>query len=352
MSQVFKSFGSDKYEIIYPVLPEHDGLRLDQFLMPYFATFSRETLKKKIQSGEVRILKRPFPHRPSVKVYHGEQIQVVTHNYGLEDEFWNGHKIRFDKPEILFENKDVFVINKPPFMATHPTGKHLFNCATVFYEQIYGHTIHSVHRLDRETSGCLILGKNPAATNTFTNYFENAEVRKCYLLIAHKYQDVTFPLTAEENLGQKEGFIPRTFTHAFPKDSGEGKVAKTYFEMLFENDRYYIALAFPKTGRQHQIRAHAYTHGFPLIGDKLYGKDPSVFMRFKDGNPTLADHQQMQIPRHGLHAISLYFPKTKLAPFYCPISTDILNWIEANFYLSEEDVLGKARAVIDKNFGL
>ena len=76
-------------------------------------------------------------------------------------------------------------------------------------------------------------------------------------------KDVLF--TAEERLGQKEDSEYRMYIYRWPKDSHEGKYSKTEFQALWENDDYILALAFPYTGRQHQIRAHACEHGFPLL---------------------------------------------------------------------------------------
>ena len=79
------------------------------------------------------------------------------------------------------------VTNKPAYMSTHPTGRHLFHCATVYYEQkLNQSTVHSIHRLDRETSGVLLLAKNPTTANQLTVEFENNNVKKCYFFIAEK----------------------------------------------------------------------------------------------------------------------------------------------------------------------
>ncbi len=334
MSQIYKSFTHEKFQVIYPVEPQYDGSRLDQFLMSYFENFSRESIKKKIEKGEVRINNRPYPHKPSSKVYNGEKVEIVTFKEGLEDEFWRGIKLNLQKPSIVFEDEDILVINKPPYMATHPTGKHLFNCATVFYESIYGHTIHSIHRLDRETSGVLVLGKNPRATQKLTTMFEKSLVRKCYFFIAHKNEEATaFPFSAKENMSTRDDYTPRNYVHCFTDD--HGKTAETEFAKLMEYGDYVVALAFPKTGRQHQIRTHAAYHGYPLLGDKMYNGDPTVFMRFKDEIPTKEDHDKMQISRHALHAVGLSFQGHPVyqRPFRAQIPNDLADWLELNLYV-------------------
>jgi 23S rRNA pseudouridine1911/1915/1917 synthase len=348
MSQIKKTFGTDMYEVVYPVSLEEDGLRLDQFLSRYFESFSRQNIKKKIVSGDVKISNRPYPHKPSVKVYNGENIKIITKKANLEDEYWNGEKLELQEPTVIFEDDDIMVINKPPYMATHPTGKHLFNCATVYYGNILKQKMHSIHRLDRETSGCLILGKNPSATQDVTSLFELNKVKKCYFLIAHKKMMNEFPFTADENLGQKDDYIPRLFVHCFEKNSEDGKVAETKFELIQDLGEYIIVLAFPKTGRQHQIRSHAAHHGFPLLGDKLYNGDPNVFRRFKDLIATKDDHELMQISRHALHAVGISFPYKGIGPVTAPIPNDLSDWLTENFGVDSHSLDLKIKEIIKR----
>jgi 23S rRNA pseudouridine1911/1915/1917 synthase len=343
MSEIEKSFTVEKYVVSYPVLTEHDNLRLDQFIMSCMPTLSREFLKKKIEKGEVVISGRKPPHKASVKVHYGEKVTVTTHNDGIiEDELWKGVPVPRDQaPTTIFEDHGLLVINKPPFMITHPAGKNLFYCATVWFETIYKHTIHSIHRLDRETSGVLMLAKNPKTTQKVSLLFEEDKVKKCYFLIAHKKTPATpFPFTAKERLGRNEAAIPQGMIYAHPENSSEGKEAQTHFELILEKDDYVLALAFPQTGRQHQIRVHAATHGYPLLGDKLYNGDPSIFMRFKDHAATESDHDIMQIPRQALHAVALKlaYPEEEKTHFIAPLPKDLSDWLELKHGISHEEV--------------
>jgi RluA family pseudouridine synthase len=343
MSEIEKSFTTERYVVSYPVLNEHDNLRLDQFIMTCMPTLSRQFLKKKIEKGEVVISGRKPPHKSSVKVHYGEKVTVTTHNDGMiEDELWRGVPVPRDQaPTIVFEDAGLLVINKPPFMITHPAGKNLFYCATVWFETIYKHTIHSIHRLDRETTGILMLGKNPRTTQKLSLQFEEDKVKKCYFLIAHKKENSTpFPFTAKERLGRNEDAIPQGMIYAHPESSEEGKEAETHFELLMEKDGYVLALAFPLTGRQHQIRVHAATHGYPLLGDKLYNGDSSIFMRFKDHTPTDHDHEVMQIPRQALHAaaLKLFYPEDKQTHFIAPLPVDLSHWLDKNLGIQHDDV--------------
>lgn len=353
MSEIEKSFSTEKYVVTHPVQAEQDGWRLDQFVQKCMPTLSREYLKKKIEKGEVEISGRKSPHKPSVKVHYGERVTITTHNDGvIEEEFWHGKPVPKDqKPTIVFEDEELLVINKPPFMITHPAGRNLFYCATVFFETIYKKTIHSIHRIDKETSGLLLLGKNPKVSQRVSLLFEEDKVRKCYFFIAHKKAHAKeFPFTAHQRMDREEGKIPRGMMSVWPEDSHMGKESETHFELILEKDQYVLAMAFPLTGRQHQIRVHASSNGYPLLGDKLYNGDPGVFMRFKDMEATPEDHELMEIPRHALHAtaLKLTYPKDKMTYFIAPLPEDLASWLKQKLGLEREQVEALIKAKVEQ----
>ena len=333
MAEVYRKFSPDKFEAIYQVEEDQDGIRLDQLIQNYLVSYSRQQIKKKITAKEVKIQGRPFPHKPSTKVYYKERIEIFTLKGDTEDEYWNGKKLELKlEPDTIFEDENILVISKPAYMCTHPTGRHLFNCATVFYENKLGHGVHSIHRLDRETSGLLLIGKNVKTAQYCTNLFEIDKVKKCYFFMAHKNEKRTeFPFIANERLGNRDDFLPRQYIHCFPQDSKVGKHARTTFKLIFENTDYVIGLAFPQTGRQHQIRTHAAFHGYPLIGDKIYNGDPKLFMRFKDKVSKPEDFEIMQLSRHALHAIALKLPYPSAdneTLFRGEVPEEFIGWIQ------------------------
>lgn len=341
--EIKKSFRADKVVAEYPVYQGDDGSRLDTFMQQHMPTLSREFVKSKIERGEIIISGRTPPHKPSVKVHFGETVTCITYNSPvLEDEHWHGETIDMsEEPIVVYEDANILAIHKPAFMTTHPAGRHLFYVATTYFATIYDKVIHSIHRLDRETSGLLILGKEYEATRLVSQMFENDQVRKCYFFIAHKRPGARpFPFTAKENMGERPG-VPRGMQQCYPLGSNEGKTAETSFELLLEKDDYVLALAFPKSGRQHQIRLHAAYHGYPLLGDKLYNGDPNVFTRFKDKELTEEDHKLLQIPRHALHAEALKFAypdPNKMKMFRAPLGRDLKVWIEEKLHISAEEV--------------
>jgi RluA family pseudouridine synthase len=328
-------------------------MRLDQYLQTYLASWSREQVKKKISTGDIVIKDRPGKHRASSKIYHRDIITLVTHKTEHEDEYWRGELLELElTPEVVFEDDNLIIISKPPYMSTHPTGKHLFNCATVFFESIHKKTVHSIHRLDRETSGILMLAKNPKAAQEMTKNFEDDLVRKCYFFIAEDkgwHKEESFE--CEYRLGPKEGGLKRIYINHFDKEDTQGKSARTLFQVVHKEKGYVIGLAFPITGRQHQIRVHAMINGLPLVGDKLYLGNFEMFQRFKDNIATSEDHDLMDLNRHALHAIALqtrYLGKEKV--FSSHIPTDLKKWITRNLKVDLVDIEKKLDFFISNYF--
>jgi 23S rRNA-/tRNA-specific pseudouridylate synthase len=226
MNILYKKFQPDHFEARYEVHEPQDGMRLDQFLQRHFPSFSREQVKEKIKDGDVTINNRPGRMKPNTKVYNKEQVTVFIYKTIHEDEWWNGEKLELEiNPPIIYEDEGLIALSKPPFMSTHPTGKHLFYCATVYCEAHCGHGTHSVHRLDRETSGVLLVAKNPKAANKYTVYFEKEQVNKCYFFIGVKNESYANneEFTAKERLDTGGEGLLRVLIGHHPEDGPAGK---------------------------------------------------------------------------------------------------------------------------------
>jgi len=355
MSQApLKSFSSEKYTVEFIVEDEAEGLRLDTYILNKWQTVSRESIKKKIGKGEILVKGRPIPPRPSIRLHAGEQITAISYRSDNEDEIWEGRKLELDlNPEVVFEDENIIAINKPAFMCTHPTGRHLFYCATVLMEEKRKQTLHSLHRLDRETSGILLLGKNSQAARDVAYQFECKQVNKCYFLIAHKKKKNEFPLWARERMEQRLDDGKKIRMQEYPENSPEGKSAETHFHLLYENFEYIVALAFPRTGRTHQIRVHAMTNGFPLLGDKIYHGGIPMFKRFKDAIATDEDHQKMQIPRHALHNIAIqfhYFKNNRPITLISHIPKDLKIWMEKHLNVDPNELERQVHKKVEEEF--
>ena len=342
MSLISKSYHSEMFEVHHLVDEEHEGIRLDQFVQTYLESFSRELVKKKIKDKEIIILGRPGTNKPSSILHAKDEVIIFFYKSIFEDEYWRGKKLDLVlTPEIIFEDEHLIVLSKPPFMSTHPAGRHVFNCATVYFEMKYNQTIHSLHRIDRETSGILMLGKNSKMAQSMMKHFEDDNVKKCYLFIAHKELNYKGEKSfeAKERLASPDDGLKRVYVESYPENSNLGKHAHTKFEILENFGDYVIGLAFPQTGRQHQIRVHAKTHGLPLVGDKLYLGNYEMFQRFKDGFATIEDHDLMELPRHALHAIALKIPyQNQEKIFRSHIPLDFQEWILENSELNLQEL--------------
>lgn len=317
---------------------EDVGLRLDQFVQNFLASFSRQEVKKRISRQEITIDSREHKAKASSKLQHGEIIKILIPKSTQEDEYWRGEKLELEtEPEVIFEDRQLLVISKPAYMSTHPTGKHIFNCATVFFESQTEKTVHSIHRLDRETSGVLLLAKDPKCAQKMTDHFERDRVCKAYFFIAVERGKSLDEFEAKERLGPKEEGLKRVHIYSFPEGSERGKRAHTKFKILYRENGYALGLAFPQTGRQHQIRVHAMVHGLPLLGDKIYLGSFEMFQRFKDRLADESDYNLMQLPRHALHSIALSIPyEGKRELFRSHLPKDFCEWIQTNLTCSIE----------------
>jgi RluA family pseudouridine synthase len=354
MSILNKAYRADMFEVRHLVDEEHEGMRLDQFLGLYLDSFSRETIKKKIKEKEITIVGRPGVHKPSTVLHHKDEVVIRFFKTIYEDEYWRGKKLELQTtPDVVYEDDDLIVISKPAFMSTHPAGRHVFNCATVFFEMKYEKTIHSLHRIDRETSGILMLGKNPKMANEMMLHFEDDNVKKCYLFIAKvlpNYKGET-EFIANERMASPDPGLKRVLVESYPENSTEGKHARTFFYILEKVGDYVIGIACPQTGRQHQIRVHALAHGLPLIGDKLYLGSYEMFQRFKDQLASEEDYSLMEIPRHALHAIALKIPyKKEEKIFITKIPKDLREWIETKLSLDIDSLEEKIVQTIQKYY--
>jgi 23S rRNA pseudouridine1911/1915/1917 synthase len=350
VTKLTRSFQGHQCEITYLVGPEFHQWRLDRFVQVHLKTLSREFVKKKIEKSEICILGRKDSHRPSTKVSLGDSVKMVTYAPPQpETECWRGEELALEQTvRILYEDADTVAISKPAFMSTHPSGKRLFYCATVYVETLIGRPVHSVHRLDRETSGVLVLGKDPLSSQRLSLCFEKRQVQKIYCFFGRvsRHHHLDSMIEAKERLGlveEERVDASRVCVDWFPEHSDQGKASETDFRLLNrfplkssdeDDEDIVIGLAFPRTGRQHQIRVHAQVHGFPLIGDKLY-PDVSLFRRFKDGESRSEDYDHLLMPRHALHAMGLVI-EGKL--FYDPLPPDMKQFLKEFGDVGEEEM--------------
>lgn len=208
-------------------------------------------------------------------------------------------KIPNFKDTIIFENEDIIVVNKPPFISSldEREGGEL---SMLRLAKQYVSDAQVCHRLDKETSGCLIIAKNPAAYRLVSMQFERRKVKKVYHAIVngtHQFDnlDINLPIL---NLGNKNVAISRQ----------EGKAAQTIFHSIKFYKNYTLVECQPITGRMHQIRIHLASQRAAIAGDDMYGGQPVLLSKIKRGYRLGKDQEELPImKRFALHAKEITF---------------------------------------------
>ncbi len=236
----------------------------------------------------------------------------------------SGHVIPKSLPvEILYEDDDVLVVNKPPNMPTHPSHGHLDDTLANALVYHYGEmgipfVFRPVSRLDRNTSGAVLIAKNKIAAARLDESMRERRIEKTYLALL---SGRLLPPS-----GEIEGYICRTdlsiITRRVCLACEEGAMyALTEYETVLGNDCATLVRAHPRTGRTHQLRVHFASLGCPLLGDDLYG----------DGSEL--------IDRQALHSFSVSFPHPmdgRTIRVEAPLPADIVSALNALMPGSED----------------
>jgi 23S rRNA pseudouridine1911/1915/1917 synthase len=283
----------------FTVEPNYAGWRLDRYLQEKIPRLSRERIQylveHRLESADGRRLK------PSTRVVPGLAF-VLLKNAEPEP----------DAPldfGVVHDDGSLLVVDKPAGLPVHPTARYSAHTFTSAARLRYPHRkVDPAHRLDRETSGLLACGTAPEWTRKLKRAFAEGEVRKTYLALAHgEPREARF--TVDAPLAITGQSAVRVRMHV----AEGGLPSVTDFEVLErrrEADGGPIALlaCSPRTGRQHQIRAHLLHAGLPLVGDKIYGFDEWIFDRFTRREMTDEDRAALRLPRQALHAWRLELP--------------------------------------------
>lgn len=223
---------------------------------------------------------------------------------------------------IIFEDNDIIVVNKPPYMPTHPSHSHYEDSlanglAYIFAERNIPFVFRAVNRLDRDTSGIVLVAKNAVSACQLNRELSAGHFEKSYLAVLEG--------TLEKDFGTIETYIRRAQKSVIlrqvcePSDDG-AEYARTDFCVLARNNGMTAVIAQPKTGRTHQLRVHFAHIGHPISGDGLYGKSSD------------------RIGRQALHALRLSFPyfrQDRRVDFEAPIPADMDSLMRNNSLFSQ-----------------
>ena len=218
--------------------------------------------------------------------------------------------------KILDEADDYIVVDKPPFLLIHPTKP---NCAPTLWKQLRellafeiasGGQISIVNRLDRETSGLVLVAKTAAAAREFGLLMQRHQLRKEYLAIVwgwpeweHKIVDA--PLDRQSKHQHSAIWLKQTVHPAGAPALTEFRVERRFTKSTSSGGRFSLVRAIPRTGRTHQIRVHLTSLGHPIVGDKIYGPDEQLYLQFIETGWTPELQEKLLLPRHALHSAKL-----------------------------------------------
>jgi 23S rRNA pseudouridine1911/1915/1917 synthase len=320
----------------FEVKQRTDGKRIDAYLASRFTDYSRNVIQRIIDAEAVEVNGRSV--KASYKVRAGDKVRVWL------PELPDTTPVPEDIPiEVVYEDEAITVVNKPPGMVTHPAKGNwkgtLVNALQFHYDTLSTVAGENrpgiVHRLDRDTTGLLVVVKDDLAHRRLAMQFEQREIEKEYLALVHGV-----PERDSNYIERTIGFHPLSrekMAIRTPEDGG--KPAVTFYEVLERFRGYSLVRCKPETGRTHQIRVHLTHIGHPIVADKAYsGRDrltlgdlltPEAARHLPSGS---LDPASVLIDRQALHAHALRFlhPLTdKEVQLTAPLPADMARTLKA-----------------------
>jgi 23S rRNA pseudouridine1911/1915/1917 synthase len=306
--------------------PADRGRRLDLVLADHLEGYSRTHLKNLVKKGGITV--DGAAAKPSQIVEEG---QVIT---GTLEEPAGGHLRPQEIPfGVLYEDASLLVLDKPAGLVVHPgNGRrdgtlanalkfHIDELSDVGGEQRPG----IVHRLDRDTSGVMVVAKTNAAHFALASQFQERTTEKEYLALvegepAFDGDRIAKPLGRARNDPSRVSVDPL-----------RGKPAETTWEVVERFDGFALVRCHPKTGRTHQIRVHLQSIGHPVLCDPVYGRRSRLLLKDLDPGAPAADAETVLLGRQALHARSLAFNHPLQGPlrFEAPVPPDMERALEA-----------------------
>lgn len=283
---------SEYLEITFVVARELSGWRADRYVAHRIPRLSRTRVQRILASSAFDDAGNPL--KPNRVLRAGERITI----YRKPPE-------EPDAPRdfgVLMEDEWVLAVDKPPGLPVHPSARYHRNTLTALLEERYGRPRPAIaHRLDSETSGVVLCGKGLEAERALKRAFAQRAVRKTYLAVVAG--------AIEPPEGRIEAPLAPDRSSAIHVKMGCGDPAGlpslTEYRTLEIRGGLSLVELRPRTGRQHQIRAHLAHVGHPIVGDKMYGPDETLFLEYLETGPTPDLVRRAGHVRQALHAAAL-----------------------------------------------
>lgn len=323
-------------DILITVDPEASGQRLDRYLTKRLPHRSRASLRGLVIDGTISLhsvlpgQNAPEKMKPSTPVQGG---MVLLIRQSARPPVPTEAQVPRSPMGVLWEDEHILAVNKPAGMLVHPSG-------TLYHETLIitlqaqldasgdDTPLHLGHRLDRDTSGVLIVARGDEPNRVIKAAFKSRAVRKGYLAIVIG-EPPWDEAHSDASLGDgPPGQLVRIRQVISPK----GSSAHTQFRVIARAPGHALLACHPHTGRLHQIRLHLEGLGFPILGDKLYGTDGTKFIRFLEEGPSPELEAELGLWRHALHAHWIELPhpiKGHRLRLSSPLPTDLRRkWAE------------------------
>ena len=319
----------------FQVAEEADGQRLDVYLAAQISELSRVHVRRGIDAGGALVNGKK--RKASFKIQAGQVIE-----FSLPEQQPSGPEPEPTPLNLLFEDEAIAVVDKPPGMVVHPAKGHWSGTLASALVYHFGQQLSTqggesrpgiVHRLDRDTSGVIVVAKTDAAHANLAAQFQDRTVEKEYLAITLGCPDrdrdmIDHPIGDHPSQREKK---------ALRSDHSSSREAQTFYEVEERFTGLALVKALPKTGRTHQIRLHLASIRCPVLCDKLYGGQSRLTvgdLRTRCRQKSIAadqDSETLLLERQALHAhrLKIAHPTTKEKLEFCaPLPEDMQSVLE------------------------
>jgi 23S rRNA pseudouridine1911/1915/1917 synthase len=303
------------------------GHRLDAFLATHFPDYSRVHLRRVITAGGVTVDNRGG--KPAYRLHAGQLVTVVLPEIPRQAPQPENIPL-----EILYEDEHVVVVNKPPSMVVHPARGHWSGTLASALQFHFGPTLSTtgglsrpgiVHRLDRDTSGVILVARSDLAHSKLAKQFAARTIEKEYFALTagcprHDRDVIDCPIGFHPHVREKMAIRPA--------DDEDSRPAQTFYEVQERFDGFGAVMLRPKTGRTHQIRVHLNHIGCPVLCDRQYGGRAQItrgeIRRQPEDDFVLLDRQALHARRiKFMHPVS-----DEMMEIEAPLPADIMATLE------------------------